>query len=134
MVEVVEHLGPGALAAVGPALLRALRPRIAVVTTPNVDTVPARVKFLLKGTVRMMDDKGDPSHISPIFIDLLRRHYLPRAGLRLDQHHQFPSHTWMYLPRLLVLAYHGIAAVLPGGPERWGDINIYVLKPTSGRA
>lgn len=37
MVEVVEHLDPGALLAAGPALLGGLRPKIAVVTTPNIE-------------------------------------------------------------------------------------------------
>ncbi len=36
-VEVVEHLDPRPLAALGPALLGALRPQVAVVTTPNVE-------------------------------------------------------------------------------------------------
>ena len=35
MVEVVEHLDPPQLAAVGDALLRRVRPRKLVVTTPN---------------------------------------------------------------------------------------------------
>lgn len=37
VVEVVEHQDPQPLAALGPALLGALRPRVAVVTTPNAD-------------------------------------------------------------------------------------------------
>src|SRR5713101_3757924 len=63
---------------------RLLRPEgVAVLTTPNVDNAPARVKFLLTGTVRMMDAKGEPTHISPIFQDLFVRQYLPRAGMDL---------------------------------------------------
>ena len=36
-VETVEHLDPGPLADLPPALLGALRPRLAIVTTPNVE-------------------------------------------------------------------------------------------------
>lgn len=43
MVEVVEHLDLGALLAAGPALLGGLRPRIAVVTTPNIEYNPVRL-------------------------------------------------------------------------------------------
>ena len=42
MVEVVEHLDPDALLAAGPALLGGLRPKIAIVTTPNIEYNPVR--------------------------------------------------------------------------------------------
>ena len=35
LIEVIEHLDPGPLAALAPALLGALRPRVLVVSTPN---------------------------------------------------------------------------------------------------
>lgn len=43
MVEVVEHLDPDALAVAGPALLGGLRPKIAIVTTPNIEYNPVRL-------------------------------------------------------------------------------------------
>jgi 2-polyprenyl-3-methyl-5-hydroxy-6-metoxy-1,4-benzoquinol methylase len=43
---------------------------VAVITTPNVDFLPARLKFLLKGSLRMMDKGSDPTHISPILFRL----------------------------------------------------------------
>jgi glycosyltransferase involved in cell wall biosynthesis/SAM-dependent methyltransferase len=64
---------------------------VAVITTPNVDSLPARVKHLIKGVVRMFDRYGDPTHISPIFWDLLIRQYLPRTGLRLLEHRLYPA-------------------------------------------
>jgi hypothetical protein len=49
MVEVVEHLDPGASLAAGPALLGGLRPKIAVVTTPNIEYNPVRSKRMRVG-------------------------------------------------------------------------------------
>lgn len=57
----------------------------AVITTPNVDSLPARFRFLLSGKIRAMDEFGEPTHISPIHLDLLNRQYLPLAGLRLKE-------------------------------------------------
>jgi SAM-dependent methyltransferase len=64
---------------------------IAVITTPNLDSLAGRLRFLLSGTLRMMDRLGDPTHISPIFWDLLTRQFLPLAGLALMGH-------WLYPP------------------------------------
>jgi len=79
-IEVIEHLESpmnflrelaGLLAPTGIALL----------TTPNMDSLPARLRFALRGKLRMFDGWGDPTHISPIFRHLLLEKYLPRAEL-----------------------------------------------------
>ena len=62
-----------------------------MITTPNVDSLPARAKFLLTGKIRTMDEFSEPTHISPIFPwDLLRRQFLRRAGVRLREHFLSP--------------------------------------------
>ncbi len=88
-VEVIEHLESpiGFLRNVGALLKPAGR---AVLTTPNVDSAPSRVKFLLTGKLRMMDERSDPTHISPVFADLFVRQWLPRAGLRVVAHAVYP--------------------------------------------
>lgn len=89
-VEVIEHVeNPiGFLRNIG----RLLRPGgVAVLTTPNVDSTPARIKFLLRGTIRMMDAQSEKTHITPVFWDLFTRQYLPRAGLQLLEHHLYPA-------------------------------------------
>src|SRR5260370_23953068 len=42
---------------------------VAIITTPNVDSLPARAKFLLAGKLRTMDEHSD---LHPHFSDLLR--------------------------------------------------------------
>lgn len=100
---------------------------LAVVTTPNVDSLPARLKFLLTGKIRTMDEHGEPTHISPIFFDLLCRQYLPLAGLRLRQHLLFPSNGFQLSRRSVALAMQFAARVIPGESIS-GDNHILVLE------
>lgn len=123
--EVIEHVeNPiGFLRNVG--LL--LKPGgAAIVTTPNVDNAPARVKFFLTGKVRMMDEMGDPTHISPIFWSLIERQ-LPRAGLNLVEHHVFPPRSYLCTRPQFTWAFRMLAALLPG-ESVLGDNHILVLQ------
>jgi SAM-dependent methyltransferase len=93
-IEVIEHLeAPMRFLAQIRSLLGP--GGFAVVATPNVDSLSARAKFLLKGTLRMFDQHGDPTHASPIFWDLLNRQYLPRAHLELAAHAYHPPNGFI---------------------------------------
>jgi len=100
---------------------------VAVITTPNVDSLPARLKFLLKGNLRMMDHGSDPTHISPIFSDLLRRQFLPRAGLQLREHLLFPPNGYQLTRNPLAWSLAMAASVFPGDSVL-GDNHIFVFK------
>jgi 2-polyprenyl-3-methyl-5-hydroxy-6-metoxy-1,4-benzoquinol methylase len=103
---------------------------IAVVTTPNVDSLPARLRFLMAGKIRTMDEFGEPTHISPIFFDLLQRQFLPLAGLRLRQHLLFPPDGFK-LSRKSVAWSLGLAASVLPGESIIGDNHILVLEAAS---
>lgn len=125
-IEVFEHVESpiGFLRNIG----RLLAPGgVAVITTPNVDCLPARVKFLLKGTIRTMDAFGEPTHISPIFYDLLRRQFLPRARMHLREHLLFPPKGFQ-LSRKSVAVGMGLAAVALPGHCLLGDNHVLVLE------
>lgn len=132
-IEVIEHLeAPIAFLRSVAALLAA--DGRAVVTTPNVDSLPARGKFLLRGKLRMLDEHGDPTHISPIFWDLLTRQYLPHAGLRL-------VHASTYPPDGFVVgrpAYRRVLTAARPWLSRWprltGDNHVLVLAGRGGDA
>ncbi len=125
-VEVIEHLenSIGFLRNV----CRLLKPDgVAVITTPNVDSAPARVKFLLRGTLRFLGDACNDTHLSPIFWDLLTRQYLPRAELRLVGHHPYPPNGYKVNLRRSAWAFHILARFL-SGPALLGDSHVFVLK------
>jgi 2-polyprenyl-3-methyl-5-hydroxy-6-metoxy-1,4-benzoquinol methylase len=128
-IEVIEHVESpiGFLRNIG----RMLAPGgVAVVTTPNVDSLPARLKFLLAGKIRTMDEFGEPTHISPIFFDLLQRQFLPLAGLRLRQHLLFPPDGFK-LSRKSVAWSLGLAAAVLPGESIIGDNHVLVLEGAS---
>jgi 2-polyprenyl-3-methyl-5-hydroxy-6-metoxy-1,4-benzoquinol methylase len=100
---------------------------LAVITTPNVDSLPARLRFLFGGKIRMMDEFSEPTHISPIFVDLLRRQFLPQAGLRLAEHKVFPPKGYQLTRKPFALPLALLASVFPGD-SMLGDNHIFVLK------
>lgn len=103
---------------------------MAILTTPNVDSAPARVKFLLTGKIRMMDEVSEPTHISPIFWDLFVRQYLPRAGLQLVDHLAYPANGYQ-LTRLRYAWAFRVLGALVAGDSLKGDNHIFFLKAQS---
>lgn len=125
-IEVIEHVESpiGFLRNIG----RLLAPGgVAVITTPNVDSLPARMKFMLTGKIRTMDEFSEPTHISPIFWDLFRRQFLKRAGVRLREHLLFPPNGYQ-LSRKPVAWTLRIAAAAFSGDSILGDNQILVLE------
>ena len=100
----------------------------AIVTTPNVDNAPARVKFLLKGKLRAMDEWGDSTHISPIFWDLLTRRYLPRVGLEVVERLAFPPTGYLAGRAAYSKLFGTLSPILRGFTLR-GDNHVIVLSP-----
>ena len=128
-IEVIEHVESpiGFLRNIG----RMLSPgAVAILTTPNVDSLPARFKFFLAGKIRTMDEYGEPTHISPIFFDLLQRQFLPLAGLRLREHLVFPPDGFQ-LSRKSVAWFMSLAASMFSGESIIGDNHIFVLEAAS---
>lgn len=128
-IEVIEHVESpiGFLRNVG----RLLAPGgVGVLTTPNVDSLPARSKFLLKGKIRTMDEHGEPTHISPVFLDLLQRQFLPRAGLRLREHFVFPPSGYQLTRKPIAWILRLASFVFPG-EALLGDNHVFVLEEAS---
>lgn len=125
-IEVIEHVESpiGFLRNIGNLLARG---GVAVVTTPNVDSLPARAKFLLFGKIRTMDEFSEPTHISPIFWDLFCRQFLKRAGIRLREHLVFPPKGYQLSRRPIVWAFRSMAAFFPGDSIQ-GDNHVFVLE------
>lgn len=127
-IEVIEHVESpiGFLRNIA----RLLAPGgVAVLTTPNVDSLPARFKFFLAGKIRTMDEHGEPTHISPIFFDLLQRQFLPLVGLRLRRHLVFPAHGYQ-LSRKSVAWTMRLLAAACSGESILGDNHVLILEAT----
>jgi 2-polyprenyl-3-methyl-5-hydroxy-6-metoxy-1,4-benzoquinol methylase len=60
-----------------------------LMTTPNVHSLNCRLKFLTSGKLPSFDEKGDPTHIYPVFLDCLHR-ILPRYSLEIVQQWGYP--------------------------------------------
>jgi SAM-dependent methyltransferase len=131
-VEVIEHVeAPISLLRNAGRLLRP-GGRV-VITTPNVDNIPARVKFLLTGKIRMMDETSEPTHISPVFWDLFQRQFLPIAGLSVREHHFHPPKGFIGTRARYSWLMRGISWVVRGDCK-FGDNHIFVLQASNGTA
>jgi 2-polyprenyl-3-methyl-5-hydroxy-6-metoxy-1,4-benzoquinol methylase len=128
-IEVIEHVESpiGFLRNVRGLLARE---GIAVITTPNLDSLPARLKYLWKGTIRTMDQRSEPTHISPIFLELFKRQFLPLAGLQLREHVVFPPGGYQLTRKALAFPLRLAASVFPG-QALLGDNHIFVLEAKS---
>lgn len=125
-IEVIEHVESpiGFLRNIG----RLLAPGgIAVVSTPNVDSLPARLKFLLVGKIRTMDEYSEPTHISPIFFDLFKRQFLPLAGLRLREHLVFPPNGYQLTRKPIAWSLR-VASAAFSGDSLLGDNHVLILE------
>jgi len=128
-IEVIEHLESPIcfLRNVG----RLLAPGgVAVLTTPNVDSLPARVKFLLTGKIRTMDDRSEPTHISPVFWDLFRRQFLPLANVELRDRLVFPPNGYQLTRKSLAWVFR-LAMPAFRGDCLAGDNHIWVIEAHS---
>jgi SAM-dependent methyltransferase len=130
-VEVIEHLeNPTAFLR---SIARLLNPEgVAILTTPNVENIPARIRFLLDGEVRAMD-KTSPEHITPIHLDLFNRQIVPRSGLRLIENSVHPLGDFPLTSRKYFFPLFRMLIPFVKGPALTGDCHILVLKRAPSR-
>jgi SAM-dependent methyltransferase len=128
-VEVIEHLeNPTAFLR---SISRLLKPNgVAILTTPNVENVPARLKFLVRGEVRAMD-KNAPEHVTPIHLDLFFRQIVPRSGLALADHFVHPKNDFPLTGRRYLVPFLRMFVPFMKGPALTGDCHFLVLKKAS---
>lgn len=88
-IEVIEHIEN--IGVVMAELSRVLKPGGKIfITTPNVHSLEARIRYLITGELRQFDAKGDPTHITPIFVFAFNR-ILERYSLAAARVWGFPE-------------------------------------------
>lgn len=130
-IEVIEHLeNPTAFLR---CICRLLKPEgIAILTTPNVENVAARLKFLIGGELRAMN-KNSPEHVTPIFLDLFVRKIVPASGLQLIEYFVYPKNAFPLTGRRYFVPFFRLLAPFLSGPALTGDSHFLVLKKMSSQ-
>jgi 2-polyprenyl-3-methyl-5-hydroxy-6-metoxy-1,4-benzoquinol methylase len=121
-IELIEHLeNPGKLIEL---IKNNLSPSgICLISTPNIHSIHARVRYLLKGRLGHFDNKSDPTHIYPVYFENLNR-VLQKHALMIVQTFTYPVIANFSLPiriisRILRMFIPNIYA---------GDNIIFVIK------
>lgn len=124
-IEIIEHVESPA------GFLREARKLInpggyMLVTTPNVECIQSRLRFLLQGRLRAFEDDGtgDPTHISPLLTSLMPR-LTSRAGWRIEERIDLLKETSRPAVRLLC----GMLSPFLKGKAKQGDCHLFILRP-----
>jgi hypothetical protein len=62
------------------------------VTTPNIYSVRARLRFLLSGRLLWFEYNAEPEHIHPLVLDSVKRQFLPKYRLEIVRVLTYPEH------------------------------------------
>jgi SAM-dependent methyltransferase len=124
-IEVIEHVECPA------GFLREARKLInphgvLFITTPNVECIQGRLRFLLHGKLRNFedDDRTDPTRISPQLSSLLPR-LAGRAGWKVEGRVELLKEA----SRPVVRFVCGVLGPLLDGGAKQGDVHLFVLRP-----
>ena len=122
-IEVIEHLESPAL------FLRQCRSLLKpggrlVLSTPNIESAPGRLKFLSSGQFRWFDAHGDPTHITPVSRALLER-LAGRCGFQIESGRPAPGRRWSGTAAWKTPLCLAVTLVFRG--DLTGDCRIFVL-------
>jgi 2-polyprenyl-3-methyl-5-hydroxy-6-metoxy-1,4-benzoquinol methylase len=129
-IEVIEHIeNIGNLLDLIQQTLN--REGVAIISTPNIESLRARIRALITGKIPSFDNKSDPTHLCPILYESLQK-MLRRRGLSIIAVHQYPegkSKSLMFRSSVKWLS-NILAVFLPD--DMHGDNTIYIIKHTQG--
>ncbi len=124
-IELIEHLeNPG-------KLIQLIKNNLSkdgtcVMSTPNIHSIPARLRFLLKGRLGHFDDKSDPTHIYPVYTENLVR-VLSNHNLLLTDTISYPYCNNYGIGIKLIASI--LSPFIPNSV--FGDNIIYIIKHKS---
>jgi SAM-dependent methyltransferase len=99
------------------------------VTTPNVECVQGRLRFLAQGKLRAFEDdkSADPSYLSPLLTSLMPR-VAERSGWTIQERIDLLKNT----SPLIVRFWCQLLGLFLGGKAKRGDCHLYILRPAEG--
>jgi 2-polyprenyl-3-methyl-5-hydroxy-6-metoxy-1,4-benzoquinol methylase len=125
-IEVIEHIeNIGKLLDLISELLH--EDGVAVISTPNIESLRARIRALVSGRIPGFDHKSDPTHLCPIIMESLQK-MLQRRHLEIAKVFQYPAkkkQTKMFSRPVNWLSIV-LDQVLPN--ELYGDNTIYLIR------
>lgn len=131
-IEVIEHIeNIGNLLDLVKETLN--KDGFAIITTPNIESLRARVRALVSGKIPSFDEKSDPTHLCPVLQDSLKK-MLDRRGLSITQIHQYPTEKTRSL--MFGRSVRWLAKVLSVffSDSLYGDNTIYFISHAQGSA
>lgn len=103
-----------------------------IITTPNTENIPARLKFLLNGNIRGFEwfiskdsTRHESQHISPIFTSLFFR-ILEENDLQIESYYHFPSNRYLNSTKFIKILSQVLSPFLKG--YKFGDNHIFIIK------
>ncbi len=111
-IELIEHVAnPERIVEVG---ARCLAPRgWLMITTPNIYSIRARMRFLATGNLDFFERQAAPDHIHPLVLGAFRRHILPRYPLTLERVWPYPANGSSGSRWFARAAAGALSAILP---------------------
>jgi len=123
-IEVIEHLeNPGHLWDLASKYL-AEDGRF-LITTPNIQSLRCRLRFLLTGDLPFFDKKSDPTHIQPMYLDGAAR-ALARHGLKVERSWTFPASASLVFREGIVRFGRALGVLLPDNVP--GDVVCVLIR------
>jgi 2-polyprenyl-3-methyl-5-hydroxy-6-metoxy-1,4-benzoquinol methylase len=125
-IEVLEHLrNPGIFF---DGVSRLLHPEgVFLLTTPNVESGIARLRYALRGTLRFFDRFSDPTHRFPVFSYLLEEQWLNPKGLFIKAHITYPGRGTLHTRTLVRLPALILSSLFPAHPPWQGDNHLFLI-------
>lgn len=125
-LEIIEHLSnPGRFLQF--AAGRCRPGGYLFITSPNIESAPARLRHLLTGRLPHFDHKSDPTHCYPVY-----HHHLIRLahaqGLHLLSRGSYPAQGYHNFSRGILLAAGLLSAIIPRGYS--GDNGFWLFQKT----
>jgi 2-polyprenyl-3-methyl-5-hydroxy-6-metoxy-1,4-benzoquinol methylase len=99
---------------------------VAIISTPNIESLRARTRALVTGKIPSFDNKSDPTHLFPILHDSLQK-MLHRRGLTIAHVHQYPSRKFgsLVFGRPVTWIANALRVIFPD--NLYGDNTIYFI-------